>query len=124
MRFGFGKALLGAFALLMAAPSAPAAPLTPGGGPVIMEMRYTVDGLSGAVHSRRTITGVRTLVVTGRAELAPSLARQGFVVVVAPVEQQRHAELWRQVEEGRGPLFERFAGFRGHLDIRAHQPIG
>jgi dienelactone hydrolase len=67
--------------------------------------------------------------------LAQELARQGFVVVsmsangvnagelgqpadVARAElMSKHLEMWRDLNEGRGPLADRLHGFRGHVDL-------
>ncbi|MGW6445842.1 hypothetical protein [Lentzea sp. NPDC055074] len=67
--------------------------------------------------------------------LGEELARQGFVVVSVSVNgvnagmmgeiadvaraavMSKHLEMWRDLDEGRGPLAQRLRGFRGHVDL-------
>ncbi|NGY60975.1 hypothetical protein G7043_18750 [Lentzea sp. NEAU-D13] len=67
--------------------------------------------------------------------LAEELARQGFVVVSVSVNgvnagemgqiadvaraglMSKHLEMWRDLDDGKGPLAQKLQGFRGHVDL-------
>ncbi|HEX7306270.1 hypothetical protein [Lentzea sp.] len=89
--------------------------------PAVMRMEYDAGGLTAVVHSPRTLVGVRELVFgfRGGDAYAEELARQGFVVVLADdrLSLDGHRELWRELDDGAGPLAERFRGFAGHFVV-------
>jgi predicted dienelactone hydrolase len=87
----------------------------------VMTMAYTAGDLTAVVHAPRALVGTRPLVFQFRGfdDVAQSLARQGFVVVLVDdrTTLSRHAALWHALNERTGPLVERFRGFAGHFSV-------
>ncbi|MET9227927.1 hypothetical protein [Lentzea sp. NPDC003310] len=114
----FGRVLVAvACALVLTAPSTAAAPSQDDYRPATTTMTYQVGDLAAVVHSPRTLTGARPLVIT-RDPGARALASRGAVVVLVDGSSiDRHRALWRELTSGTGPLAERFGGFAGHVVV-------
>lgn len=119
---GIGRLLVAvACAMVLTAPSTAAATSVRHHHSAVMTMEYAVGDLKAVVHAPRTLVGLRPLVFHfhGFDEIAQSLAQRGSVVVLVSdrTAVDRHAELWRSLSEGEGPLVERFRGFADHFAV-------
>ncbi len=108
-------------AMVLTAPSTAATTSLDDYQPAIMRMEYAVGDLTAEVHAPRTLVGVLPLVFNFRGYdyLARDMARRGFVVVLVSdrLSLDRHAQLWRELDAGAGPLAERFRGFARHFSV-------
>jgi len=119
---GIGRLFVAvACAMVLTAPSTAAATSVRHDRPAIMTMDYAVGDLKAVVHAPRTLVGTRPLVFgfRGYDDIARSSAQQGSVVVLVSdrTSVDRHAQLWRELNDREGPLAERFRGFAGHFSV-------
>jgi hypothetical protein len=119
---GIGRLFVAvACAMVLTAPSTAAATSVRHYRPAVMTMEYAVGDLKAVVHAPRTLVGTRPLVFgfRGYDDIARSSAQQGSIVVLVSdrTAVDRHAQLWRELNDREGPLAERFCGFAGHFSV-------